>query len=29
MRYAGMNDCFGLNAQRWELTRELYLFGNN
>jgi RimJ/RimL family protein N-acetyltransferase len=24
MRYCGMNDCLGLNAQRWELTREMY-----
>jgi len=24
MRFTGMSDCLGLNAQRWELTREMY-----
>lgn len=24
MRFRGMSDCLGLNAQRWELTREMY-----
>ena len=25
MEFRGMSDCLGLNAQRWELTRERYL----
>ena len=25
MRFQGMSDCLGLNAERWELTREMYL----
>lgn len=29
MRFTGMNDCLGLNAQRWELTRERYDSRNN
>ena len=24
MRFGGMSDCLGLNAERWELTREMY-----
>jgi hypothetical protein len=24
MRFLGMNDCLGLIAQHWELTREMY-----
>ncbi|MBD3869315.1 MAG: GNAT family N-acetyltransferase [Acidobacteria bacterium] len=24
MRFRGMSDCLGLNAERWELTREMY-----
>lgn len=29
MRFRGMSDCLGLNAQRWELTRERYLSRQN
>ncbi len=29
MRFCGMSDCLGLNAQRWELTREMYDSRNN
>ena len=29
MVFRGMNDCLGLNAERWEITREMYISRNN